>query len=171
MTICAIAPTSIGLRPHIWNNVEMEAASWDEDEQRWLLETSAGKLTADVLVSGMGPLTEPRLPDVPGLERFEGKIMHSARWDHDYELTGKRVASIGTGASAIQYVPAIQRQVEQLYVFQRTAPWIMPHGGRPISDRERALYRRVPALQRLVRAGVYLGKEAARARLRQAARA
>jgi cation diffusion facilitator CzcD-associated flavoprotein CzcO len=149
-----------GLRPHIWNNVEMEAASWDEDQQRWLLETSAGRLTADVLISGTGPLTEPRLPDVPGLESFEGKIMHSARWDHGYELAGKRVASIGTGASAIQYVPAIQRQVEQLYVFQRTAPWIMPHGGRPISDRERALYRRVPALQRLVRAGVYLGKEA-----------
>ena len=74
------------------------------------------------------------MPEVPGLDRFEGKIMHSARWDHDYELAGKRVASIGTGASAIQYVPEIAPEVEQLYVFQRTPPWIMPHGNRPIRD-------------------------------------
>ncbi len=85
--------------------------------------------------------------------------MHSAQWDHDYELRGKRVASIGTGASAIQYVPAIQQQVEKLYVFQRTAPWIMPHGARPISEREHSLFRRVPAVQRLIREGVYWAKE------------
>lgn len=147
------------IRPHIVTGVEVEAAQWSADEQRWLIETSAGAFSADVLVSGMGPLTEPKLPDVPGLERFEGKTMHSSRWDHDYDLTGKRVASIGTGASAIQYVPAIQEEVERLYVFQRTAPWIMPHGARPISDRERTIFRRVPLAQRFVRAFVYLSKE------------
>ncbi len=148
-----------GIRPHILTDTEVESATWDEGERRWQLQTSAGPFTAGVLVSGMGPLTEPMLPDVPGIERFEGKIMHSARWDHDHDLTGRRVASIGTGASAIQYVPAIQGRVDTLYVFQRTAPWIMPHSGRPISPRERTLFRCVPAAQRLVRAGVYLSKE------------
>jgi cation diffusion facilitator CzcD-associated flavoprotein CzcO len=147
------------IRPHLLTNVEVETAAWNQDEQRWELDTTAGTFTASVMVSGMGPLTEPKLPDVPGLESFEGKTMHSARWDHDYDLRGKRIASIGTGASAIQYVPAIQEKVEKLYVFQRSAPWIMPHGSRPISDRERAVYRRVPAVQKLVRAGVYLSKE------------
>ena len=86
--------------------------------------------------------------------------MHSAQWDHDYPLAGKRVASIGTGASAIQYVPAIQEEVEKLYVFQRTAPWIMPHGSAVRSPpRERSLFRRFPAVQRAIRSAVYLSKE------------
>ncbi|MBA3782244.1 MAG: NAD(P)/FAD-dependent oxidoreductase, partial [Nocardioides sp.] len=106
-----------------------------------------------MLVSAVGPLTEPSFPDVPGIETFEGHLMHSARWDHSYELTGKVVASIGTGASAIQYVPEIADQVDKLYVLQRTPPWIMSHTKRPISDRERKLYRRVPAAQKAVRAG------------------
>ena len=80
----------------------------------------------------MGPLTEPQIPDIPGLDDFDGHVFHSARWDHDADLTGKRVASIGTGASAIQYVPAIQPEVERLHVFQRTAPWVLPHSNRPI---------------------------------------
>jgi len=148
-----------GLRDHLRFNVEVQGASWSEDEERWEIRTSAGTITGTILVSGMGPLTEPMVPDVPGLERFEGKTMHSARWDHDYELTGKRVASIGTGASAIQYVPEIRGDVEQLYVFQRTAPWVMPHGDRPITDAERVLYRNVPLAQRLVRGAVYAARE------------
>ncbi len=148
-----------GLRPYLRTNVEVTGAAWHEAQQRWQVHTSAGSLTADVLISGMGPLTEPKLPDVPGLDEFAGKTMHSARWDHDYDLTGKRVASIGTGASAIQYVPQIQPRVEKLYVLQRTAPWVMPHGNRPITDWERALYRRVPPAQRAVRAGVYASRE------------
>jgi len=147
------------IRPHIRTGVEVLGATWDQEEQGWALETTAGTYSASVLVSGMGPLTEPKLPDVPGIESFAGKMMHSAQWDHDHSLSGRRVASIGTGASAIQYVPAIQEQVEQLYVFQRTAPWIMPHSMRAISDRERSLFERVPAVQKLVRAGVYLTKE------------
>jgi cation diffusion facilitator CzcD-associated flavoprotein CzcO len=148
-----------GIRPHLRTNVEVTAASWREEEELWELETSAGVRTTTVLVSGMGPLTEPKIPEIPGLDSFAGKTMHSARWDHDYDLRGKRVASIGTGASAIQYVPAIQGEVERLDVYQRTAPWIMPHSDRPIKDFERSLYRRIPLAQRLVRGAVYAGKE------------
>jgi cation diffusion facilitator CzcD-associated flavoprotein CzcO len=149
-----------GIRPHIHTGVEVRSGEWSEEIQGWRVETSAGSLAPSVLISCMGPLTEPKLPDVRGLERFQGKVMHSARWDHEYELEGKRVASIGTGASAIQYVPAIQESVAQLHVFQRTAPWVLPHGNRPIGDRERALFRRVPAVQRLIRSFVYWSKEA-----------
>lgn len=111
-----------GIRPHLRMNVEVETADWWEEEQAWQVETSEGTFISSLLVSGMGPLSEPRYPDLPGFKNFKGKAMHSARWDHDYELGGKRVASIGTGASAIQYVPEIKNEVEQLYVFQRTAP-------------------------------------------------
>ncbi len=150
---------TLDVRRHLRLGVALERADWREDEQHWELATSDGTLTADVVVSAMGPLTEPKLPDVPGLEGFEGAVMHSARWDHDLDLRGKRVASIGTGASAIQYVPEIVDDVDHLFVFQRTAPWVMPHGKRPISDAERKLYRRVPAAQRLVRGAVYVGRE------------
>src|SRR5829696_8165967 len=134
-------------------------AAWDEDEQRWRVATDKGELRARVLVSAAGALSEPRTPDVEGLDRFQGAMFHSARWDHSYDVRGKRVAVIGTGASAIQFVPAIAPDVEQMHVFQRTAPWIMPHTDRPIRPRERRLYRRFPLLQRLVRGGVYSGRE------------
>lgn len=148
-----------GLRPHLRTGAGMRAAAWLDEEGVWGIDTATGPLRADLLVCGMGPLDEPMIPAIPGLESFEGKVMHSARWDHGYDLTGKRVASIGTGASAIQYVPEIQPRVARLHVFQRTAPWIMPHGNRAITDRERLIYRRIPLAQRLVRAGVYLSKE------------
>ncbi len=148
-----------GLRPHLRTGVSLESAAYDPDAAEWALETSAGPFRARFLVSAMGPLTEPSFPDVPGIERFEGKVMHSARWDHDYDLAGRRVASIGTGASAIQYVPAIQPDVERLHVLQRTPPWVMPHNDRPVTDRERSIFRRFPFVQRAVRAGIYGGRE------------
>jgi cation diffusion facilitator CzcD-associated flavoprotein CzcO len=148
-----------GVRPFVKLGHEVTAATWDDDERRWHVETTRGDFRARVLVSGMGPLTEPKIPDIPGLEDFEGETFHSARWNHDYDLTGKRVASIGTGASAIQYVPEIQPRVDQLHVFQRTAPWIAPHSNRPITGVERRLYRALPVLQRLVRGGVYAARE------------
>jgi cation diffusion facilitator CzcD-associated flavoprotein CzcO len=107
----------------------------------------------------MGPLAEPKVPDIPGLDRFEGAKFHSARWDHDHDLKGERVASIGTGASAIQLVPSIQPDVEQLHVFQRTPPWVFPHSNRPTTRVERTLYRALPALQKLVRGAVYAARE------------
>jgi cation diffusion facilitator CzcD-associated flavoprotein CzcO len=134
-------------------------AAWDEDRGRWTLQTSDGPVSARVLIAGMGPLTEPSIPDLPGLDTFEGTVFHSARWNHDHDVTGERVAAIGTGASAIQFVPEIQPRVAQLHVFQRTPPWVMPHTNRRITDRERKLYRRIPALQKAVRAGVYTGRE------------
>src|SRR6185503_9740158 len=148
------------LRPHIRLNTAVESATWLEAEKRWEVETTEGTYRARVLIAGMGPLTEPKIPELPGLDRFEGETWHSARWNHDYDLAGKRVASIGTGASAIQYVPAIAKSVEKLHVFQRTAPWVMPHSNRPITDRERRFFRAFPALQKLARVGVYTGREA-----------
>src|SRR5918994_3092269 len=134
-------------------------ADWDEDEQRWDVSTDRGDVRARVLVSAAGALSDPKTPDIEGLERFEGHTFHSAQWDHDYDVKGKRVAVVGTGASAIQFVPAIAPDVAQMHVFQRTAPWIMPHTDRPISHRERHLYRRFPLLQRLVRGGIYSARE------------
>lgn len=147
------------LRANLRTGVDVTGAAWDEAEQRWAIQTSEGEWTAQILVSAVGPLTEPKLPDVPGIDRFRGKIMHSARWDNDYDLAGKRVASIGTGASAIQYVPRIADTVDELFVFQRSAPWIMPHDKRLITDEEREKFRRHPRAQRRERNKVYLSKE------------
>ncbi|MEU0563469.1 NAD(P)/FAD-dependent oxidoreductase [Dactylosporangium sp. NPDC006015] len=148
-----------GLLPHLRFGVDVLAARWDESEQRWHVTTNEGDWIAHVLVSAVGPLTEPKLPDVPGIDRFRGTTMHSARWDHGYDLTGKRVASVGTGASAIQYVPHVAKQADTLYVFQRSAPWITPHDKRSITDAERAAYRKRPRKQRFERGKVYAGKE------------
>ena len=117
-------------------------------------------LTARFLVSAAGPLSDPMLPDIPGLDTFSGTVFHSATWDHDYDLTGRNVAVIGTGASAIQFVPQIQPLVGQLTVFQRTPAWIMPRHDRRISRLEHWLFRHVPVTQRVARAGVYCGREA-----------
>ncbi|MEA2442694.1 MAG: hypothetical protein QOH76_4118 [Thermoleophilaceae bacterium] len=150
-----------GVRPHIRLGTTVEFAEWDEAAGRWLIDTDRGRVSARVLVAGTGPLAEPRIPDIPGLDRFEGTAFHSARWDHDHDLEGKRVASIGTGASAIQLVPSIQPDVKQLHVFQRTPPWVFPHSNRPVTRFERRLYRALPAAQKLVRGGVYAGREMA----------
>jgi cation diffusion facilitator CzcD-associated flavoprotein CzcO len=110
-------------------------------------------------VSAAGALSDPKTPEIEGIDRFQGRMFHSAQWDHEYDLKDKRVAVIGTGASAIQFVPAIAPDVRQMHVFQRTAPWIMPHTDRPISAREQRLYRRFPVLQRVVRGGIYSARE------------
>jgi cation diffusion facilitator CzcD-associated flavoprotein CzcO len=148
-----------GITPHVRFGCELSSAAWDERGGVWRLETSEGEITAQFLVAGVGPLSEPAMPDVPGLDRFEGAVFHSARWDHDHELAGERVGVIGTGASAIQFVPRIQPAVRSLHVFQRTPPWILPHTDRPVTRLERTLYRRFPGLQRLARAGIYLSRE------------
>ena len=117
-----------------------------------------GELTADVVVAAAGALSEPALPDIDGIDSFAGEIFHSARWDHDYDLTGKRVAVIGTGASAIQIVPEIAEQVAHLDVYQRTAPWVMP-AQRPRLHRRRSSSRSstCPRVQRAYRTGDLLG--------------
>jgi cation diffusion facilitator CzcD-associated flavoprotein CzcO len=139
---------------------ELREARWDEGSGLWNLRTSRGELTADVIVSATGPFGDPVLPDIPGIDRFAGKMFHSLRWDHDHDLGGRRVAVIGTGASAVQFVPAIQPQVGRLLVFQRTPPWIMPRGDRPTSRLERRLMRRFPPLRLAIRALTYAQIEA-----------
>ncbi len=138
---------------------EVTDARWIDHLQRWLVRTSKGEWTADVLVTAHGGLSAPAMPNIPGLDSFEGPAFHSAQWDDSVDLAGKRVAIVGTGASAIQIVPAIARQVESLTVFQRTPPWVLPHTDRPTRRCERALYRRYPGVQRAVRGVVYLLRE------------
>jgi cation diffusion facilitator CzcD-associated flavoprotein CzcO len=147
------------VNPHVRFHHEVQNAQWDEDAQRWTIETSGGRFTADVLVAGMGGLSEPSIPSIPGLDKFEGAAFHTAQWDHDVDLKGRRVAVIGTGASSIQVVPEIQPEVEELHLFQRTPAWIMPHPDRPLSAREHTIYRRFPLAQRLMRAAIYWARE------------
>ncbi|MEU0676258.1 NAD(P)/FAD-dependent oxidoreductase [Streptomyces sp. NPDC006172] len=132
------------LRSHLRFDSEVERMTWDAERLRWDMETTGGALSADVVVSATGPLSDPKIPDIPGLDSFPGKVFHSARWDHDYDLAGKRVAMVGTGASAIQIVPAIQPVVDRLTLFQRTPPWVMPRMDRGITGAERWLHRRLP---------------------------
>ncbi|MGR4850749.1 flavin-containing monooxygenase [Streptomyces sp. LARHCF252] len=132
------------LRPHIRFDSEVKRMSWNAERLCWDIETSSGNLSADMVVSATGPLSDPKVPEIPGLESFPGKVFHSARWDHDYDLRGKRVAMVGTGASAAQIVPAVQPEVSRLTLFQRTAPWVMPRVDRNISDTERWLHRQLP---------------------------
>ncbi|MFJ9179598.1 flavin-containing monooxygenase [Streptomyces sp. NPDC102360] len=132
------------LRPHIRLDSEVEQLRWDNEKLWWEIDTAKGTLTADVVVSATGPLSDPKTPDIAGIDTFPGKVFHSARWDHDYDLRGKRVAMIGTGASAIQIVPAIQKEAGRLTLFQRTPPWVMPRADRAISNAERWLHRQLP---------------------------
>ena len=149
----------LGLIPYIRFGHEVRHSTWDDDTQVWRLDTAAGPVTARVVVGGQGGLSEPRVPDIPGRDSFAGPSFHSAAWDHTVDLAGKRVGVLGTGASAIQIVPSIQPEVGQLKVFQRTPPWVIPHTDRPTTRLERALYRRFPALQRMVRRNIYLLRE------------
>ncbi len=148
-----------GILPHVRFGCEVEGADWDEAARCWRLQTSRGEVAAGSVVAGAGPLSEPSIPDIPGLRDFKGTLFHSATWDHDHDLEGERVAVIGTGASAIQFVPAIQPQVERLHLYQRTAPWIMPRPDRPLSGLERRIYRRIPGAQRLMRDAIYWSRE------------
>jgi cation diffusion facilitator CzcD-associated flavoprotein CzcO len=149
-----------GVLEHVRLGCEVREAAWDEAAGRWRIETSTGAVTARVLIAAAGALNEPSIPDVPGLREFPGTIFHSAEWDHEHDLDGERVAVIGTGASAIQFVPAIQPRVGRLHLFQRTPPWITPRRARPLTRVERAVYRRLPAAQKAMRAGIYWAREA-----------
>jgi cation diffusion facilitator CzcD-associated flavoprotein CzcO len=144
-----------GVQPQVELECELLDASWDAERGRWDVETSTGRLSARVLVAAPGLLSEPCVPDLPGLDSFEGTAFHTARWDHDHDLTGRRVAVVGTGASAVQVVPSIREQVSRLFVFQRTPPWVIPHLDHPVGPRLQQLYGRVPSLQRLVRATIW----------------
>jgi cation diffusion facilitator CzcD-associated flavoprotein CzcO len=130
---------------------ELLDASWDDERQRWSIATTDLELTADVLVDAAGPLTEPQFPDLPGLDSFPGKVFHSARWDHQHDLTGQRVAVVGTGASAIQFVPEIQPAAGHMTVFQRTPGWVVPRVDRDTTGVERRLFALLPGATRVQR--------------------
>ncbi|GAC1440078.1 MAG: NAD(P)/FAD-dependent oxidoreductase [Solirubrobacteraceae bacterium] len=148
-----------GVRPKLHTDCELQRAEWDELAGLWRLETSRGALTADLLISAAGALSDPKAPAIPGLERFAGTTFHTAAWNHEHALDGERVAVIGTGASAIQVVPKIQPQVAQLNLYQRTAAWIVPRTDRRFTRLERSLYRRLPALGRFARGAIYWTRE------------
>lgn len=140
-------------------DTRLEEAAWDEAAQEWRVETSAGTIRAATLTSGAGGLSEPKLPEIDGIESFAGQLFHSARWDHDVSLAGKRVAVIGTGASAIQIIPEVQKAAGHLDVYQRTAPWVLPRNDRAYTRVERSLFHRFPAVMKAYRTGIYWGRE------------
>lgn len=145
------------LRRHTDFDAKVVEARYDEVAALWWVRTEDGRrYRARALVSAMGPLSNPTMPKIPGLDRFTGTLFHSAQWDHDYPLEGKRVAVIGTGASAIQFVPQIVPRVAHLDLYQRTPPWILPKPDRKIAAWEQWLFRTVPFTQKLMRAWLYV---------------
>jgi cation diffusion facilitator CzcD-associated flavoprotein CzcO len=147
------------LRRYLRFGHAVTAAQWDEGTSRWRVSTTAGDFEARYLIAGVGSLVEPSLPDIPGIDAFAGKLMHSARWDGSWQPDGRRVAVVGTGASAIQIVPSIQGAVEHLTVFQRTAAFVVPHNNHPVRPRTKVVYRVLPSLQRANRLAVYWMRE------------
>jgi cation diffusion facilitator CzcD-associated flavoprotein CzcO len=144
-----------GVLDRIRVNSEVTRACWDEDRAKWLLETGGGPHEADVLITACGQLSVPKMPSIPGLESFAGPAFHTAQWRHDVDLTGQRVAVIGTGCSAIQTVPAIQPIAGQIDIYQRSPGWTIPKMDFTYSERTRQLFERFPALQRLDRMAVF----------------
>jgi len=140
-----------GLESSLLLGAELLQARWDDDDDVWRIETSAGAIVADNLISACGGLTEPLTPNAPGVDDFAGTAMHTARWDHSIDLTGKRVAVVGTGASAVQVIPAIAPMAEQVIVMQRTPPWVMPRRDRSVPEWYRTLLGATPPLQRAMR--------------------
>jgi cation diffusion facilitator CzcD-associated flavoprotein CzcO len=145
-----------GVLPLIRFGTEVTDARWDDAAGRWELRLGdGGTHTSDVLVTACGQLTRPSIPPVPGREEFTGTAFHSAHWRHDHDLTGRRVAVVGTGASAIQFVPHVVRSAARTTVFQREAPHVIPKPDREYGPRMQTAFRRVPGLMRLDRALTY----------------
>jgi cation diffusion facilitator CzcD-associated flavoprotein CzcO len=150
-----------GVTDHIRYGCQVEALEWREEERVWHVRLRDGReFTPQVVISAIGVLHVPAYPEIPGADRFGGRTFHSAVWDHSYDLTGKRVAVIGTGASAVQFVPKIAPQVESLRVFQRSAPWIHASSDVVIPEKLRQLFARVPGAQRFFRNAIFWLMEA-----------
>jgi cation diffusion facilitator CzcD-associated flavoprotein CzcO len=150
-----------GLRDKIRFGAEVVDAVFDEARGRWQVRTQHGLVvSARHFVLGSGALSRPSLPSLPGHERFRGRTFHSAAWDHSFDLSGRRVAVIGTGASAIQLVPHVARVAAQLDLYQRTPPWVLPRHDRAMSARERRVFAHVPLARQAYRWGIYWLMEA-----------
>lgn len=144
------------LGPQLHLRAEVVEARWDETTARWEVATRDGRrFCAPVLVAGLGGLSNPAIPELPGRERFAGPSFHTAQWPDGIALDGRRVAVIGTGASAIQLIPQLAPRVAQLTVYQRTPAWVLPKPDRPLRDWERRLFERLPFTQRLMRSAIY----------------
>jgi cation diffusion facilitator CzcD-associated flavoprotein CzcO len=145
-----------GLRPLIRFNTNVQALRWDDAAQCWevSIEGQAALYARNVVLAG-GPLNKPAIPDLPGADQFAGETFHSSEWRHDIDLRGKRIAVVGTGASAIQFVPEIAPVAAHVDVFQRTAAWVLPRWDQPYGALRRWIYRYIPGLQRLSRWRVY----------------
>ncbi|HEX2312620.1 MAG TPA: NAD(P)/FAD-dependent oxidoreductase [Thermomonospora sp.] len=149
-----------GIRPHVRLRSEVVARVWDEDARLWRLRIDGGgELTARFVVSAIGPFVDPKPTDIPGADDFAGTVLHTARWDHGTDLTGKRVAVVGTGASAVQLVPEIARRVARLDVYQRTPIWVAPKPDMAIPRAVTRLFERVPRVQEGVRRAATRGVE------------
>ena len=145
-----------GVLPHMRFGSEIASAVFDVDNHYWKVTTQSGdSITAKIVVSGIGALSIPSYPKVPGIENFKGTAFHSARWNRDFDFTGKRIAVIGTGASAIQFVPQVAPKAKQLDLYQRTPPWVMSKPDRAMTAAEKTLFKFIPAAQKLFRGGIY----------------
>jgi cation diffusion facilitator CzcD-associated flavoprotein CzcO len=141
------------VRSHMRFNTTVEGARWDEEAKAWQVALAGGQtLTSRYLITATGFLSQPHTPDIPGITGFDGKVIHTTAWDDDYDLTGKRIAIIGTGATAVQLIPELARKAADLTVYQRTAIWVVPKLDFRFSERAKRLFRRVPLAQRAIRA-------------------
>lgn len=151
-----------GLRKQVRFGCRLRSAKWRESANCWVLHTTLGPMTAGVLILATGFLSEPALPEITDLERYAGPVFHTAQWDHAVELAGKRIAVVGTGASAVQLIPEIAPTAAHVDVYQRTPSWILPHFSRRVTGAEQWIYRHLPVLQRLRRLLTYLFGETRR---------
>jgi cation diffusion facilitator CzcD-associated flavoprotein CzcO len=134
-----------GITPHLQLGTEVTSARFDPAAARWTLETDSGERHEfDLLVTACGQLTRPAIPSIEGVDEFEGPIFHSAEWDHEVNLAGRKVAVIGTGASSIQFIPEVAKVAASTTIYQRSAPWILPKTDRLYPEWERRLFRRFP---------------------------
>lgn len=148
-----------GVLPHIHFNTDMLKATWDNEANLWRVQTSNGDYTANVLVSAMGHLADEKYPNIPGIESFPGEKFHSARWDHDADLTGKRIAVVGSGASALQIIPEMAKIASELVVFQRNAPYVIPRPDRAYTEAEKRRFARDPQSMVDLRSELFWGME------------
>ena len=144
------------MRPFIKFNSRVTEAKFDEKNGFWIIKTASGDtVTAEVAVAGIGPFAATIIPEIPGLNKFNGNTIHTAKWNTEINLKGKKVAVVGSGASAIQVVPAIAPEVKELKVFQRTPPWIIPKTDYEFSGLEKIVYNYLPFVQNLRRLVIY----------------
>ncbi len=149
-----------GIRPYITFGVEVTGATWDEDRKVWTVKTNGEEYEARVVVAGVGGLHIPNVPEIKGADSFEGPKFHSAGWDHTVDLKDKKVVVIGTGASAIQFIPIIAQEVGHLTVFQRTPAWVLPKKDKPTPEWRKKVFAKVPGATRAYRNALYWALEA-----------